>query len=90
MDGSLEQIRRQFSHSKKLTVEYQGNSIHPCEGMRLCSSSNQLAAFEFDLDTLSVSDAITYISKQVEVSDISVESSSIDEVVANLYHQYQI
>jgi ABC-2 type transport system ATP-binding protein len=90
MDGSLEHIRKRFSNNKKLTVEHNGKRINPCDGMALCSSSNQIATFEIDLNKLSVSDAISHINKQVEVNDISVESSSIDEVVSNLYHQYQI
>lgn len=90
MDGNLEEIRKQFSTSKRLTVEYQGDYINICEGMIPISSSNSLATFDIDLSKLTVSDAIAQISRQVDVKDISVDSPSIDEVVANLYHQYQI
>ncbi|HWT74022.1 MAG TPA: ATP-binding cassette domain-containing protein [Mobilitalea sp.] len=90
MDGNLEDIRKQFSTNKRLTVEYQGDHIDFCEGMTPVSSSNQLATFDIDLSKLNVSDAIAYISRQVDVNDISVDGPSIDEVVAKLYHQYQI
>jgi len=90
MDGHLEDIRKQFSTTKQLTVEYTGGQILPCEGISPVSASNQLAVFTINLSVLSVSDAITHISKQVEVQDISVDSPSIDEVVAKLYRQYQI
>jgi len=90
MDGKLENIRKQFSTRKRLTVEYVGGYIEACEGMISVSSSSQLVAFDIDLCKLSVSEAITHISRQVEVKDISVESISIDEVVAKLYQQYQI
>ncbi|HHV13875.1 MAG TPA: ATP-binding cassette domain-containing protein [Clostridiales bacterium] len=90
MDGSLEHIRKRFSATKKLTVEYRGKHIIPCDGMELCSSSNQIASFEINPDKLGVSDAIAHISSQVEVRDLSVESASIDKIVANLYQQYQI
>jgi len=90
MDGHLEDIRKQFSTSKRLTIEYGGGQITSCEGMLMVSTSNQLAAFDIDMNILTVSDAITYISKQVDVMDISVDGPSIDEVVAKLYHQYQI
>lgn len=90
MDGNLDDIRKQFSTNKRLSVEYHGNGISTCDGMVPVSASNQLATFDIDLSKLTVSDAIAHISKQVEVSDISVDGPSIDEVVASLYHQYQI
>lgn len=90
MDGNLENIRRQFSNNKRLTIEHGGGTIMTCEGMLPISASNQLAVFDIDISKLSVSDAMAQISKQVDVTDISVDGPSIDEVVAELYHQYQI
>jgi len=90
MDGSLEDIRKQFATSKLLTVEHGGGAIQPCDGMHPVSISNQLALFDIDLSKLTVSDAISQISRQVEVIDLSVDGGSIDEIVAKLYHQYQI
>ncbi len=90
MDGNLEDIRKQFATNKLLTVEHGGGTIVPGEGMRAVSVSNQLALFDIDLSKLTVSDAIARISTQVEVIDLSVDGPSIDEVVASLYHQYQI
>jgi ABC-2 type transport system ATP-binding protein len=90
MDGNLEDIKKQFSTNKRLTIEYNGSHIDTCEGMIPISSSNQLASFDIELSKLTVSDAISFLSKQVDVNDISVDGPSIDEVVAKLYHQYQI
>lgn len=90
LDGSLEDIRKQSSRNKKLTVEYAGEITELGEGMSVLSSSKHLTAFNIDLNQISVSEAIHCISKQVEVSDISVNGASIDEVVANLYQTYQI
>ncbi|MFT4145684.1 MAG: ATP-binding cassette domain-containing protein [Mobilitalea sp.] len=90
MDGNLEDIKKQFSRNKRLTVEYMGELVDTCEGMSIISSSSGLATFDIDLNQISVSEAIHCISKQVEVADISVEGAAIDEVVAKLYQQYQI
>ncbi len=90
LDGSLEDIRKQSSRNKKLTVEYAGKITELGEGMSVLSSSKNLITFNIDLNQISVSEAIHCISKQVEVSDISVNGASIDEVVANLYQTYQI
>ena len=90
LDGSLEDIRKQSSRNKKLTVEYTGEITELGEGMSVLTSSKHLTTFNIDLNHISVSEAIHCISKQVEVSDISVNGASIDEVVANLYQTYQI
>ena len=90
MDGNLEEIRKRFSTNKRLTIEYSGGVITPIEGMQPLSLSNQHAVYDINLTRLSVSDAIAQISRQVEVQDISVDGPTIDEVVAELYHQYQI
>jgi ABC-2 type transport system ATP-binding protein len=90
MDGHLEEIRKQFSTKKRLTVEHTGGRIKTCEGMQLVSESSQIAVYDIDLNLLTVSDAMTHVSKQIEVTDISVDGPTIDEVVAGLYHQYQI
>lgn len=90
MDGHLEDIRKQFSTNKRLTVEFSGGRITPREGMHMVTESSHLVTYEIDLNQLTVTEAITHVSNQVEVNDISVDGPSIDEVVAELYHKYQI
>lgn len=100
MDGDLTNMKKQFGGYKKLSIEYSGGRILLSEGMRLVSDDFSLddtgeavsghAVIELDSDTLSVSDAITALSKRIELKDISVSGSSIDEVVVELYKQYEI
>ena len=100
MDGDLTNMKKQFGGYKKLSIEYSGSRILLSEGMRLVSDDFSLdaageavsghAVIELDSDTLSVSDAITALSKKIELKDISVSGSSIDEVVVELYKQYEI
>lgn len=90
LDGSLEDIRKQASSNRRLTVEYRGGDIAPCDGMIAKTSSKNLISFDIDISKLSVSDAISFISNQVEIKDISVEGVSIDELVADLYKRYRI
>ncbi len=90
MDGNLNDIRKQFAASKRLTVEHSGGEIELCNGMTPVSIDSGSVVIDIDLNQLTVSDAMSYISKQVDVTDISVDSPSIDEVVAKLYQQYQI
>lgn len=90
LDGSLEDIKKQASGNKRLTVEYRGDDIILCDGMTVHSSSKNIITFDIDVNRLPVSDAVSFISNQVEIKDISVEGVSIDELVAQLYKKYRI
>ena len=90
MDGSLEDIRKEYSTEKSLTVDYLGEIFNLRDGMRLIRQEKQHAVINVDLDLISVADAISHITGQVEVQDISVDGPSIEEVVARLYQKYQI
>mgnify|MGYP001004362885 CR=1 FL=1 len=90
MDGTLDRIKKQFSTTKRLTVEYRGENIKTCDGLKIISYSGKITVFEVDLNILTVSEAITHISRQADVIDISVENPSIDELVAKLYETYHI
>lgn len=90
MDGNLELIKKQFSTTKRLTVEYRGGKICPCEGLKVISYNSQLAVFGVDLSLITVSETISHISNQADVIDISIDSPSIDELVAKLYEKYRI
>ncbi|MDF2541457.1 MAG: hypothetical protein K0S47_1175 [Herbinix sp.] len=90
MDGHLEEMKKEFSDTKRLTIDYSGNRLTPWEGMKLISDEKQHAVLDVELFHLSVSEAINQISRQVEIKDITVDGPSIDEVVARLYQKYHI
>lgn len=101
LDGQLDDMKKQFSRNKTLTIEYYGNQLDLPEGVYLAESSNKMAensdryqnirsVMEVNTLEISISEVIAQLSKQVDMKDISVEGASIDEIVAKLYKQYQI
>jgi ABC-2 type transport system ATP-binding protein len=100
MDGNLTDMKKQFGGYKKLTLEYSGKNIEVCEGMNLVSNDcshfeNEFAkdghaVFEVDTEKLNMSDVIANLSLQVAIKDISIAESAIDDVVVQLYKQYEI
>ncbi len=100
MDGDLADMKKQFGGYKKLSIEYSGNKLLLSGGMHVISDDyskddkgrviNGHAVIELDSDIIPVSDAITALSSRLDLKDISVSSSSIDEVVVELYKQYEI
>ena len=100
MDGDLANVKDQFLGDSNLTIEYSGKELTLINGMSMkvhTSSKDTLgnvisghAVIELDLNKITVSEAIGALAKQVEIKDISAKSMSIDEVVVNLYKEYEI
>jgi hypothetical protein len=75
------------------------NGLPSMEGVKIVSndSSNDItgeanghAVLEVDTSITKISSVISLLEKEVEIKDISIIDSSIDEVVVNLYKQYEI
>ena len=75
---------------KRLTVDFIGKDIELVEGMKFILNEKNHGIIDIDSKKLTVSDAISILSSQVKLNDISVTGPSIDEVVAQLYHKYHI
>jgi ABC-2 type transport system ATP-binding protein len=90
LDGSLSELLRRSSGDKTLVVDYKGKAPALSEYMTLLEHKEGRLAITFDPLQLSVSDAITHISAQVEVLDVSVAGISAEQMVAALYKEYSI
>lgn len=117
LDGNLEDMKKQFGDTKKLSIDYTGNSrafydglisnegllsfteLPLMEGVKVVShdfsnditgEKNGHAVLEVDTSMIKISSVISLLEKEVEIKDISIIDSSIDEVVVNLYKQYEI
>ncbi len=98
LDGRLEEVRERFSRDKLITVQYSGKKPVLREGMREAlkvrttkeSAIEGILTVAVDTDILKVSEAIACLTSQTEISDISVAGTSLDEVVVQLYKQYEI
>ena len=90
MDGSLENIRKEYTDTKRLTIDFIGEDIQLVEGMKFILQEKNHGVIDIDSKMLTVSDAISILSSQVKLNDISVTGPSVDEVVAQLYQKYHI
>ena len=106
LDGSLSDLRHRFEGKRRLTAEFAGEldfSGRGCEtsgsgifvipdGAALVdiqvSSGSSRAVFE--LDSCPVSRLVAVLSEKVELTDMSVDGTSIDEIVLNMYREYGI
>lgn len=90
LDGRLEELKARKSDKKTLKIEYSEGSIPECEGLGVVSSSSGHALCTIDTKLLSVSGAIELISKSAEITDLSVEGTTAEELVVSLYKEFDI
>ncbi len=91
LDGDLESVKKQYTaDTKTIVIEYSKGALRLTEGMNSAESASGRAVINVDVNKISVSDAIAHLSKQVDVSDISVLETSVEEMVVSLYKEHNI
>ena len=90
LDGSLSELKKRNSGFKTLTVDYVGDALPCCGEMQLITDLDGHAEFVIDTTKFSVSEAIAFVSRQVDVQDLSVSGESAEEMVVSLYKEFEI
>ncbi|ODU54360.1 MAG: ABC transporter [Clostridium sp. SCN 57-10] len=90
LDGSLQELKRTSSDRKTIIFEHKGETPALCAGMEAIERREGRTVVTLSPSVCSVSDALAYISSQVEILDLSVSGVSAEEMVAGLYREYQI
>ncbi len=90
-DGKVNQLRNQFGSRKTITVDYrEHHSPLLIPGASLLSWSNERAVICIDTNEVMMSDVITQISSQVELVDVAIETQPIEEILVQMYKEYQL
>ncbi|MBQ8508720.1 MAG: ABC transporter ATP-binding protein [Clostridia bacterium] len=100
LDGQLSDLRHRFEGRRRLTAEFTGSAdltalpegaslltLDGREGLSAVSDGSHRAVFAIDG---SPSALISLLSGKTELTDIAVESTSIDEIVVNMYREYGV
>jgi ABC-2 type transport system ATP-binding protein len=90
LDGSLVELKKRFSESKILVVEYNGNTPQICDGMTFTEAKEGRIIIALNPNVLPVSDAIARLAAQTELLDVSISGVTSEEMVAALYKEYSI
>ncbi|MBP3041292.1 ATP-binding cassette domain-containing protein [Bacillaceae bacterium Marseille-Q3522] len=90
-DGTLTELRKRFGTHKKITVDYRENSA-PIDipGTVLHSWTPERATFHVNTEQITMSEVITKLSSRLEITDVSIEAQPIEEMVVQLYKEYQL
>lgn len=91
LDGTLTELKNKFITHKTLTVDFTENNedIH-IKGTTLLSKSKERITLAVNLEKIKVSEVIGILSNKLDIIDVSVESRPIDEIIVDLYKEYQI
>ena len=90
LDGTLDEMKARASVQKTLTVEYTGAAPALSAGMALAQLREGRMVITLDPTVCPESEAIARIAAQTEVTDVSVSGISAEEMVAQLYREYEI
>lgn len=90
-DGSLDEIRKQYSSKFIMSVQYEytTNGIN-INNVEVAERNEQRAVLKFNSNIIKLQDVISLLTKQVNVLDIQIESSPIEEVIAKMYEEMQL
>ncbi|MEH7437974.1 ATP-binding cassette domain-containing protein [Neobacillus drentensis] len=90
-DGNLNELRNQFGTHKTITADYEKNPKQiQIPGTSILSWSPERVVLSVDTEAIKTSDVITHLSKQVELQDVTIETQPIEDIIVQIYKEYQI
>ena len=88
--GILAQLKKHISGHKTMAIQYRGTAPMLREGMELVQCGEGQMTVRFDPTQIPASETIAYFAASVELLDVSVSDISTEEMVAELYKEYEI
>lgn len=90
-DGSLDEIRKKYSSKFIMSVQYEytNNKIN-INNVDVVEQTTQRATLKFNSNIIKLQEVIALLTKQVNLLDVQVESSPIEEVIAKMYEEMNI
>jgi ABC-2 type transport system ATP-binding protein len=90
-DGRLDELRSQFGTHKTITADYEKNPKQiVIPGTSILSWSPERVVLSVNTEATKTSDVITQLSNHVQLLDVTVESQPIEDIIIQLYKEYQI
>ncbi|MBO5375985.1 MAG: ABC transporter ATP-binding protein [Bacilli bacterium] len=89
-DGSLLKLKNKYDTNKKIKIITNDKLTIKKKGV--LSSKKIADGYEFVIDckTLNVSDFLNIVTKNISIKDIEIDNESIDDIIVDLYKEYEI
>ncbi len=90
-DGKLDELRSRFGTNKTITADYRKNSSPiNIPGTTTINWSPEHVVLSVDTEQTRTSKVITQLSNQVDLLDVTIESQPIEDIIVQLYKEFQI
>jgi ABC-2 type transport system ATP-binding protein len=91
-DGNLSDLRNRFGTTKTIKLDFKETErrLPELAGVSLLNWSTEQANLAVNTQEVSVSAVIATLAAQLDILDVTVENSPIEEIVLQLYREYQI
>ncbi|MFD2114415.1 ATP-binding cassette domain-containing protein [Paenibacillus yanchengensis] len=102
-DGSLTQLRHQYDSLSQVTVKFAPTSsnsalerelflstFHQHDKFTCVSWTNTEAVFRFDPAAATLTELVTDLSVHVDVANIAVHTTPVEELILKLYKEYKV
>lgn len=90
LDGPLSELKNRNTRYKTISLSYDSGFFSPQNGLApVCVAEGQ-ASFRVDTEAITVSEAIEMLSKNADITDLSVMGCSAEEMVVSLYEEFEI
>jgi ABC-2 type transport system ATP-binding protein len=88
-DGAFAELRRRFADRRRLILETAGDAAPTLHGAELTSSTAGRHEYVFDAAHVTVAALLEQAARQTQVLDVETHRLPIDDVIADIYEQWQ-
>jgi ABC-2 type transport system ATP-binding protein len=90
-DGQLEELKKRYSAQKTITVDYHKNPTPiSIPGTQTLSWTPERSIITVDTEKTNTSQVITRLSGLVDLKDVAIEAQPIEDIIVQLYKEYEI
>lgn len=89
-DGPLFELKKRYSLKKCLEIDYTGQLVSLGDEFEVQQISSGRIKVYFDHHAFTISQAISLLSQKINIVDLTIENTPIDEVIMKLYKEYDV
>ena len=89
-DGSLQKLKNNYANKKYITVKTKDIINIRHKGIIKKQKEKDGYSFVIDSKELNISDFLNTISKKIQIEDVEIDNENIDNMIVNLYEEFNI
>lgn len=90
LDGSIKDLKQTQAPLTQIMIEAKAGQLEPQNGLCLLDATDGRLLIEVDTQQISTARAIELLAQQFDVTSLTVKQPTAEELVVNLYQEFQI